>query len=991
MSASSSASVRRLKERGGAGGKITALKTLTPISEKDNGRRCENSTGKKNPKPLSGTRIPAISQKPAIRQMPACPVKDGELRIRWSTSSIPRGRSSSPSDFTRFPSDFRKDRLSRVSVSDRSVTTLERISVTEADHVVSNGGKGVNRFGVLEKCQQMKAIMDSNSKVKEGTRNVNSEKIRKKASNELRAIENCKEKCSDSNAKPIDKHLNGISVLDNRKGEVYFKSNLAKSGESGVKSDLESCKDKSYLYSTLKVPTGVRLLQGCKEKAYVISNSKAAVEASTNGIDLSSKGVGEKSLNGFKVLDSSKEKGVNEEGKGVRVNKYPSKLHEKLAFLEGKVKRIASDIKRTKNMLDMNNPDTSKMILSDIQDKISGIENAMGHVTNNVDGSLDFSKIGENDNQHAQNEDKNENEQERNMKNSVKGLNHEELEARLFPHQMLFRNRASLSTSSGSSQNNQSHLPIVSYDTKLEDKSLISVDEHPIALEFLASLNVNQSKFSTRDDHVGSDICEIQEMDGSETSAAQDTTNMLVNRKHDAEIILTTSENLDDFDDQENRQSMIMQEEIEDTCTDQLHEIGRKTSTGGWFVSEGESVLLAHDDGSCSFYDITNSEEKAEYKPPAGVSPNLWGDCWLIRAPGADGCSGRYVVAASAGNSLDSGFCSWDFYTKDICAFHIEDGITTSSSRTVHGPLPNNGMYRRNDLSTIVGTKNRQWWYKPCGPLIISTASFQKAVRVYDIRDGEQVMKWDLQRPVLTMDYSSPLQWRNRGKVVVAETETLSLWDVNSLKPQALLSIATSGRKISALHVNNTDAELGGGVRQRISSSEAEGNDGVFCTQETINILDFRLPSGVGHKISKLGVDVHSIFTRGESIFVGCTNMKSAAKEQSRSQVQQFSLHKGRLVSTYALPVSKTYSHYSDITQVWGNSNLVMGVCGLGLFVFDAFKDDVMQSFTVEQGSTQKVTDIIGQDDMYSPSFDYLASRALVISKDRPALWRHLS
>ena len=170
-------------------------------------------------------------------------------------------------------------------------------------------------------------------------------------------------------------------------------------------------------------------------------------------------------------------------------------------------------------------------------------------------------------------------------------------------------------------------------------------------------------------------------------------------------------------------------------------------------------------------------------------------------------------MAASAGNTLDSGFCSWDFYTKNVRAFHIEDGAT--NSRTALAPLPNNSAYRRNTLSTIMAPENQQWWYKPCGPLMISTASCQRDVRLFDIRDGEQVMKWEVLKPVLAMDYSSPLQWRNRGKVVVAEAETISLWDVSSLNPQALLSISSSGRNINALHVDNTDAELGGGVRHR--------------------------------------------------------------------------------------------------------------------------------------------------------------------------------
>lgn len=202
------------------------------------------------------------------------------------------------------------------------------------------------------------------------------------------------------------------------------------------------------------------------------------------------------------------------------------------------------------------------------------------------------------------------------------------------------------------------------------------------------------------------------------------------------------------------------------------------------------------------------------YNAPAGVSPTIWRDCWIIRAASADGCSGRYVVAASAGNTLDSGFCSWDFYTKDVRAFHVE-GEGTTTSRRVLAPLPNNNMYTRNALSSVLLPESRQWWYKPCGPLIVSTATHQKVVKINDIRDGEQIMKWEVQKPVLAMDYSSPLQWRNRGKVVIAESESISLWDVNSQNPQALLSVSSSGRKISALHVNNTDAELGGGVRQR--------------------------------------------------------------------------------------------------------------------------------------------------------------------------------
>lgn len=52
------------------------------------------------------------------------------------------------------------------------------------------------------------------------------------------------------------------------------------------------------------------------------------------------------------------------------------------------------------------------------------------------------------------------------------------------------------------------------------------------------------------------------------------------------------------------------------------------------------------------------------------------------------------------------------------------------------------------------------------------------------IRDGEQITKWEiLQKPVLTTDNSSPLQWKNRGKVVAAEAETI--YCDNSLNQQS--------------------------------------------------------------------------------------------------------------------------------------------------------------------------------------------------------------
>ncbi|KAK4427830.1 KIN14B-interacting protein [Sesamum alatum] len=908
----STSSARRMNERGGGGaGRVAAATTgkLTPVSGKS------MSTGKENPRPTS--RVRGATQKPSVRPMArvdksAAVAAAEEPRVRKSTSSVPRGRSSSPSEFTRALSDLKRN--SRVSVGPpqrkiSSSSSSERtggkctLEKRVSKDLEKNGGDLKELEGVSQENEKIAitAVKNGVNEKKEGS------------------LSSVTVKRSDLEKK-VSKYLskNG-RTLDEMEG------NYQESLKMNIK--VGSCSNEKKAVAL----SSISLKRSDQENLNVKSNSACGAE-----------------------VKSSKENGAN---------KYPSKLHEKLAFLEGKVKRIATDIKRTKEMLDMNNPDASKMILSDIQEKISGIEKAMGHVVGQG-GDAKTVSLG-----HTETDDKEEENDVVDANSLIKGLNVEELEARLFPHHKLIRDRTLSKTTFGESNST----------LDVEEDKVISFDVNVIDSGFLASL-------STKETEVGVEANKVQEGDDAVVSVAESSLNVLNGKGIDA--LLMADEYLNEFDDQERVPTMIFDEEFEDSCTYQLNDIGGKSSTGGWFVSEGESVLLAHDDGSCSFYDIVNCEEKAEYKPPAGFSPNTWRDCWIIRAPSADGCSGKYVVAASAGNSVDSGFCSWDFYTKDIRAFRFEN--ETAHVRTALAPLSNNAMYRRNSLSSFMATENRQWWYKPCGPLIISTATCQRTVQIYDIRDGDQVMKWETQKPVMAMDYASPLHWRNRGKVVIAESDAISLWDVGSLSSNALLSVSSSGRQISALHVNNTDAELGGGVRQRISSSEAEGNDGVFCTPDSINVLDFRQPSGIGLKIPKVGVNIHSAFSRGDSIYIGCTGLSSAAKKQSSAQIQHFSLRKQRLVSTYSLPESNAHHHFTALTQVWGNSNLVMGVCGLGLFVFDSLKDDAPPSFSTDIGTTTNVKEIIGPDDMYSPSFDYLASRILLISRDRPACWRYL-
>ncbi|XP_023528702.1 KIN14B-interacting protein At4g14310-like [Cucurbita pepo subsp. pepo] len=907
----SAPSARRLRDRSGGSATLDASikssKPLTPVScsnrKATSDSSCRfSSAGKENPR--STFKVPMIAQKPSIRAVPqvnkaaAIAVTDAESRTRRSTSSVPRGRCSSPSEFIRVSVDSRMDR--RVSV-DRvrgsvgggrgsrgrgSESNKQTVGVKDLNVMVAGGGPTELRvYRELKGNVKLRASMDSKLRISEAKQHADDEKI---------------------GDKPLE-----IKVLGSHSGEGIDET--IRSDENGR--------------SSIIFESGFAVNEARKEKFCIVAESRIVDRRGVNS----------------SLESEQKDLEIVKECTG---NKYPSKLHEKLAFLEGKVKRIASDIKKTKEMLDLNGTCSSKLILSDIQKKISGIEKAIGH------GAVS-SGTNEKDIKMGLKDEANE-----------ADINTKELEERLFPHRKLLRNGMSMKSTSDSSQSNEIH----------------TIDDNPVALEFL-----EQTKVTMRSE-------QVQEMEGNPSAGLQESSTQFKG-KQEAEFVLTCDEILDNFDDQENKQGGLIDEETDDTSIYQMNEIGTRTSIGGWFVSEGEAVLLAHNDGSCSFYDITNTEEKCVYKPPEGISPKIWRDCWIIRAPGADGCAGRYVVAASAGNTMDAGFCSWDFYSKNVRAFQIEGAMT--SSRTALAPLPHNIVQKRYAPSYMLVPETEQWWYKPCGPLIVSTATCQKIVKVFDVRDSDEIMNWEVQKPVAAMDYSSPLQWRNRGKVVVAETEALSLWDVDSTSAHALLSVYSSGRKISALHVNNMDAELGGGVRQRISSAEAEGNDGVFCTTDSVNILDFRSPSGIGLKLPKASLGAQSVFSRGDSVYVGCSSggRSGGRKPQASSVVHQFSIRKQGLFCTYALPESNAHAHHTPVTQVWGNSNLVMAVSGLGLFVFDALNDEASQPSSVHTESTQVFREVVGSDDLYSPSFDYSTStsRTLLISRDRPAAWKQLS
>lgn len=483
----------RLKERGGGGGKVVASKPQKPLTDnipnaaKTARRKTPIAAGKENP--------PALSS-PARRIPAALPA------VRWSMSSIPRGKSPNPSN-----------------LNPRASATLE-----------------IKDFGSRERCQQGKRGKDANLKPNLSRRSSLDVNLGKFGGGDR------------------------IDGVDSRASEAL-----------APKSTVKTCKDRDFSVCDAIKVSDVKSEENESEKPIDNAVKLKALPGSSK--------VDEKSLGCIKVFENSS--GNDAEA----VNKYPSKLHEKLAVLEGRVQRIASDIKRTKEILDIsNNQKESKLIILDIQEKISRIENTVSSVMDGDGAELILSEIVNDNSSHAELTGK---------VSNGKGLDLKELEARFFPHRKLIKNRSALDCKPGMSKPKGSMSPI---------------DENPIALEFLASLNTDQHDLK-KDGNLKSERTGIREL-GMEGTMSGDNfeSRKVASWQFNEEVALMASEKLENLDDQENKPGMMVLEEAEDSFKSQIFEIGRKSSTGGWFVSEGEAVLLSHNDGSCSYYDIANYE-----------------------------------------------------------------------------------------------------------------------------------------------------------------------------------------------------------------------------------------------------------------------------------------------------------------------------------------------------------------------------------------------
>lgn len=586
----STSSTRRMKDRDGGGVSAVTVATHRPsrsLTPASSSKRIPSanafrklSAEKENRRSTSRGAATAATQRPTIRSMPrvdkASLVDAGsgsDSRERKSTSSVPRGRSSSPSDFSRVLSDTRKDR--RVSV-DRVV----KGSVAEPDRSAFSGSRGV-RVG-----NHAKGYRDLSIK---GSAQVGSRaKLRGHA--------------DESATKSLNSEIKSRNggVMENKVGESENNKSFVKLSSVHDRGDLQIYREKVDSESELKnrIDIGVGGHQG---------QYSTGLEKTGKDINSCFTEVVGKSARKAKVLEIPKEESGDHCSSSGVTCKYPSRLHEKLAFLEGKVKRIASDIRRTKEMLDLNNPDQSKVILSDIQDKISGIEKAIDHVASDSNAKMGFLKSNANDDKEPNMVVDGQNKNVDKGKRGAKELSSEELEARLFPHRKLLQNRTSNKASLENCPSNESTEKQDYVEETAEEKVLSPIEETKIAQEFLANLNKEAGNVKSRDGEADMKYCGVKETGGG-ASAKTKNSSSAFNQKCDVELLLTTDEKLEEFDDQENRQGLYMDEETEDDFIYSLNDIGNKTAVGGWFVSEGEAVLIAHDDGSCSYYDIANRE-----------------------------------------------------------------------------------------------------------------------------------------------------------------------------------------------------------------------------------------------------------------------------------------------------------------------------------------------------------------------------------------------
>lgn len=175
----------------------------------------------------------------------------------------------------------------------------------------------------------------------------------------------------------------------------------------------------------------------------------------------------------------------------------------------------------------------------------------------------------------------------------------------------------------------------------------------------------------------------------------------------------------------------------------------------------------------------------------------------------------------------------------------------------------------------------------------------------------------------------------------------------------------------------------------RLSASEHH-SDGILCTDDAVNVLDFRVPTGIGKKFPTLDEDTQSIFADGDAVYSGAISYKARILDDGATTVMQpqsilnhWSIRQGKLMNVYSLPLSNCHTAQLPITQVWGSSDTIMAANGNGLFVMEPAR---------QYSSGQVISNvrcILGPDELDNPTFDFASSCVLLISRQRPAQWGH--
>lgn len=521
---------------------------------------CRKAAGKENTS-VPGAGAPSTCRKQEIPQPPGI-----KKMTAVDPRRLPKGKISNSSDFSRF-------------------RVLEKFHLKKP--VFCSDPKGRN-------------VKSVNCSTESENRKISGLDLKKMVGNDVRVLKDCNEQV--------------FLVKDSE--ENGGKCNLegfCEKNASGALNAVENCKMDLHFHGMgEKALDGIRVSRNCMESAYFHSNFQGSCEnAAKDGrneensvdtvhTDSNYTGRGEASSNGFGVSWELKEKDARQENEGgLVVNKYPSKIQEKIAYLEGEVKKIA---------LDINDTDALEMILLDIQDKVFGIEKAIGHVGVESKGKLGSDAIVETDELRIKHSENNSDPLAGSLENSVESVNHEELEARLSRYHNILGSKASFGSSAGKDQSLEPNVLEVFGDKVKEEGSLNPIDENQIALDFLALLDNKHPKIKNK--HGQLECAAIQEMDADSTVTPEigEVSKETVRGIDDEDASLTVEEILEFFDDRENRSLMAVEEDAEDPNASVVREVRCKPCTAGWFAEECEFVLLAHDDSTCSYHDITHSE-----------------------------------------------------------------------------------------------------------------------------------------------------------------------------------------------------------------------------------------------------------------------------------------------------------------------------------------------------------------------------------------------